>query len=306
MLAMLANLQERGTGVGADSEDETSLDQSQLDLDLDCNSSLSDVDGILPENLPELPTLPGRGIQMAPGAEGPSGVSSSSECAAAELRKMSLGSASRGALERSVSGAESTESVDSDSRASLSRSGSLKREVYGCEQEQSEAGEGSGNDVPTTETKQITEVSNTVSDTNTTAITTLPEAESSGVLGDGNIASENVNVSGEIASRIIEAAEVPEQSEAVTTVHQGDEVNKDIPREESENSACDQETLDQECATSDCESNKASGEPTLETKIRQDFSSEVHIDNNNANQNEPQEASDVSNAGNSLENVGQI
>lgn len=247
MVAMLTNLQEREAGVGADSEDETSLDQSQLDLDLDCNSSLSDVDGILPKNLSELPPLPGQGIQMAPGAEGPFGVSSSPDGASSEVGKMTLGFASRGALERSVSGAESTESVDSDSRSSLSRSGSLKREVYGCEQ--SEAGETSDNDAPTKETEQIVEVhvSNTIGDSNATAIATLPAVESTDVLGDGNAASKSVNVSG-----------------------------------------------------------KASSEPILETKDKQDFSSEVHIENNNADHSEPQEASDLSNADISLEDVVQI
>ena len=297
MLAMLASLQEREAGVGADSEDETSLDRSQLDLDLDCNSSLSDVDGILPENLPELPSLPGRGIQMAPGAEGPSGLSSSGDGAAAELGKMNLGSASRGTLERSVSGAESTDSVDSDSRASLSRSGSLKREVYGCEQGDSEVGECSGNGVPTKETEQIFEVSNSIGEANATAITTVPQDECL----DGNIASESVNMPGEIASPIIEAEEVPEQSETVATLHQEDEVYEDTQTVELENSACDQNTQDQEFAGSDCESNKASDDPVLETKDKQDFPSEVHIDNNNANQIEPQQASDESVADNSLE-----
>ena len=307
MVAMLTNLQEREAGVGADSEDETSLDQSQLDLDLDCNSSLSDVDGILPKNLSELPPLPGQDIQMAPGAEGPFGVSSSPDGAFSEVGKKSLGFASRGALERSVSGAESTESVDSDSRSSLSRSGSLKREVYGCEQ--SEAGESSDNDAPTKETEQIVEVhvSNTIGDSNATAIATLPGVESTDVLGDGNAASKSVNVSGEISSPIIEAAEVPEQKETDTTSHQGDEVNEDIQNKvESEDSAGDPNTQGQECASSDCESNKASGEHIVETKDKQDFSSEVHIENNNADHSEPQEASDVSNADISLEDVVQI
>ena len=304
MLAMLANLQEREAGVGADSEDETSLDQSQLDLDLDYNSSLSDVDGILPENLPELPPLPDRGIQMAPGAEGPSGVGSSTDGAAAVLGKMSLRSPSRVALERSVSGAESTDSFDSDSRASFSGSGSFKREVYGCEQEENEVGECSGNDVPTKETEQNVEVSNTIGESNATATTTLPKDESSDVLGDRNIAGESVNVPGEIT--IIEAAEVPEQSETVTTTYQGDEVNEDTQTVESGNSACNQNTKDQECASSDCESSKASDDPVLETKDKQDFPLEVHVDNNNANQSEPEQASDESSADNSMEMVAQI
>jgi len=67
-MAMIANLQEREAGVGADSEDEVSLDQSQLDLDLDCNTSISEVDGILPDNLPDIPS-----ISSARGTEGPSG-----------------------------------------------------------------------------------------------------------------------------------------------------------------------------------------------------------------------------------------
>lgn len=61
MSAMIANLQEREAGVGADSEDEMSLDQSQLDLDLDCNASLSEVQGILPGDLPETADILGGG-----------------------------------------------------------------------------------------------------------------------------------------------------------------------------------------------------------------------------------------------------
>jgi len=308
MLAMLANLQEREAGVGADSEDETSLDQSQLDLDLDYNSSLSDVDGILPENLPELPPLPGRGIQIAPGAEGPSGAGSSTDGAAAVLGKMSLGSPSRVALERSVSGAESTDSFDSDSRASFSGSGSFKREVYGCEQDENEVGECSGNDITTKETEQNVEVSNTIGESNATTTTTLPKDESSDVSGDRSIASEIVNVPEEIASPIIEAAEIPEQSETLTTcaTRQGDKVNEDTQTVESGNSACNQNTQGQECSSSDCESSKASDDPVLETKDKQDFPLEVHVDNNNANQSEPQQASDESSADNSMEMVAQI
>lgn len=54
------------------------------------------------------------------------------------------------------------------------------------------------------------------------------------------------------------------------------------------------------------ESNKASSEHILETKDKQDFSSEVHIENNSGDHSEPQEGSDVSNADISLEYVGQI
>ena len=55
---MLAKLHERGAGVGADSstEDDASLTQSQLDLDLDCNTSLSEIDGMVPGEVPS----PGR------------------------------------------------------------------------------------------------------------------------------------------------------------------------------------------------------------------------------------------------------
>lgn len=137
-LPLLANLQEREAGVGADSEDEASLDQSQLDLDLDCNSSLSELDGIAAENLPDLPTLTGR---VLTDAKEPSDVNASTEGAAVERGNVDLGSISREALERSVSGAESNESVDSDSLASLARSGSFKREVYGCEQDEDEVEE---------------------------------------------------------------------------------------------------------------------------------------------------------------------
>ena len=221
MIAMLANLQEREAGVGADSEDETSLDQSQLDLDLDCNSSLSEVDGILPENLPDLPPLPGRGMQVPFGAEGHSSVSTSADGAAAERGNMSLGSTSRGALERSVSGAESTESVDSDSHASLTRTGSLKREVYGCEQDESEASECSSNDVQAKETGQIEEVSDSMDDR--TATSTLPEADSSDVPGDGTVMNKNVNASEEIVSSSSE--EVPntvDDTTAATTLPEAD------------------------------------------------------------------------------------
>lgn len=305
---MLANLQEREAGVGADSEDETSLDQSQLDLDLDCNSSLSDVDGILPENLPELPPLPGRGIQGSSGAEGPSGVSSSSDGVAAELGNMSLGFASRGTLERSVSGAESSESVDSDSRASLTRSGSLKREVYGCEQEESDEGKCSGNDVQTKKTEQIVEVSNTIGDTNANANATATAtlSENSDVPEDGNV-GESGNASEEIASSIVELepAEVLEQSDTVTT-HKRDEVIEDTQTVVSENSTSTHNTQDQECASIDCESTKASDDPVLETTDKQVFPSEIHIDNNNANQSEPQEASEEFTADNSLENCEYI
>ena len=306
MLAMLAHLQEREAGVGADSEDETSLDQSQLDLDLDCNSSLSDVDGILPENLPDLPPLPGKGIQMVPGEGGPSAVSSCGDGAVAELGKMSLGSASRGTLERSVSGAESTDSIDSDSRAGLSRSGSLKREVYGCEHEDSEVGECSGSDIPTKETEQIADVSNTIGEANATVMTTSLEAERSDVLGDRTIASESENALGEIASPIVKAKEVPEHSETVTTSHQGGEVNENAQIVESENSAYDQNAQDQACAGSDYQSNKANDDPVLEAKDKLEFPSEVHVDNNNANQTEPRQASEESVADNSLEIVERI
>ena len=60
----------------------------------------------------------------------------------------------------------------------------------------SEVGECSGNDVPTKETEQNVEVSNTIGESNAIAITTLPETEGSDVLGDGNIASEIVNIPG--------------------------------------------------------------------------------------------------------------
>ena len=77
MSAMIANLQEREAGVGADSEDEMSLDQSQLDLDLDCNASLSEVQGILPGDLPEVPHILGDGSTEVPsGTETSSGTSS--------------------------------------------------------------------------------------------------------------------------------------------------------------------------------------------------------------------------------------
>ena len=77
MSAMIANLQEREAGVGADSEDEMSLDQSQLDLDLDCNASLSEVQGILPGDLPEVPHILGDGGTKVPsGTDTSSGTSS--------------------------------------------------------------------------------------------------------------------------------------------------------------------------------------------------------------------------------------
>ncbi|KAL9967673.1 hypothetical protein ACROYT_G025954 [Oculina patagonica] len=266
MLAMIANLQEREAGVGADSEDETSLDQSQLDLDLDCNSSLSEVDGILPGNLPDLPPLPGKGMHLPSGEEGPSGASTS----AAEL-----------GMERSVSGAESTDSVDSDSRASLSRSGSLKREVYGCEHEESEVSECSSKDVKTKETGQIKEVPNTIGDT--TATSTLPKADNSDVSGDEKIVDKSVNASEEIASSISEAAEAPEQNKtAVTTedtavdnAHVGDEVVEENKELESEKSISNESTQNQECTSSDCVSTKASDDSVLETEDKQVSPSET-------------------------------
>ena len=76
MSAMIANLQEREAGVGADSENEMSLDQSQLDLDLDCNASLSEVQGILPGDLPEVPHYLGDMDAKVPsGKDVPSGTS---------------------------------------------------------------------------------------------------------------------------------------------------------------------------------------------------------------------------------------
>lgn len=307
MLAMIANLQEREAGVGADSEDETSLDQSQLDLDLDCNSSLSEVDGILPGNLPDLPPLTGRGMQVLSGAEGPSGVSSSADRAAVEL-----------GMERSVSGAESTDSVDSDSRVSLSRSGSLKREVYGCEQEESEASECSSNNVQTKETQQVKEVSNTIGDT--TGTTTQPKAESSDVTGDGTIVDKSVNASEEIASSISEAAEAHEQNETLTTedtavdnAHEvGDEVVEENKTLESAKSVSHESIQNQECPSSDSVLTKAGDDSVLETEDKQVLPSETedkkvlpfqeHVDNNNGSQSELQEVSGEATADKSLDN----
>ena len=78
----IPNLQERGDGVGADSEDEVSLDQSQLDLDLDCESSLKEVDGILPNNLPESPTSSGEKAETCRPLSGDEGtcISGTSSC----------------------------------------------------------------------------------------------------------------------------------------------------------------------------------------------------------------------------------
>ena len=303
MLAMLANLQEREAGVGADSEDETSLDQSQLDLDLDCNSSLSEVDGVLPVNLPDLPPLPGRGMQVPSGAGGPS-AGTSADGAAAELGNMSLGSPSRGVLERSVSGAESSESVDSDSHASLSRSGSLKREVYGCEQEESEASECSSGNVQTKETGQIKQVSNNVNDT--TATSTLPKADSSDVLADGTIAGHAFE---KLASSISESAEVHKRGETVTTedididkAHVGNGFIESNEKLESESSVINESTQNQECASSDCVFAQASDESVLETEDKQMLPSEVHVDNNNGSLSESQDVSNESTAEKSLDN----
>lgn len=302
MLAMLANLQEREAGVGADSEDETSLNQSQLDLDLDCNSSLSEVDGVLPVNLPDLPPLPGREMQVPSGAGGPS-AGTSADGAAAELGNMSLGSPSRGALERSVSGAESNESVDSDSHASLSRSGSLKREVYGCEQEESEASECSSAKVQTKETGQIKEVSNTVDDA--TATTTLPKAESSDVPADVTIAGQ---ASEKLASSISESAEAHEQNETVTTedtdidkAHVGPDFIEKNQKLESESSVINESRQSQECTSSDFVLTKASDDSVLETEDKRVLPSEGHVDNNNGSQSESQDVSAESTAEKSLD-----
>ena len=299
MLAMLANLQEREAGVGADSEDETSLDQSQLDLDLDCNSSLSEVDGVLPVNLPDLPPLPGRGMQVPSGAGGPS-AGTSADGAAAELGNMSLGSPSRGVLERSVSGAESSESVDSDSHASLSRSGSLKREVYGCEQEESEASECSSGNVQTKETGQIKDVSNT------TATSTLPKADSSDVPADGTI---EAHAAEKLASSISESAEAHQQNETVTTAdtdidkaHVGHDFIEKNQKLESDSSVINESTQNQQCTSSDCVLTQVSDDSVLETEDKQVLPSEVHIDNNNGSQSESQDVSAASTAEKSLDN----
>ncbi|XP_073235946.1 uncharacterized protein [Porites lutea] len=150
MSAMIANLQEREAGVGADSEDEMSLDQSQLDLDLDCNASLSEVQGILPGDLPETAhILEGGGTKV------PSGTETSSVCGddvAVRLKNMSVDSGSINIVDRQISGAESS---DSDFA-----SGSFKREVYGCEEDENAAGECSGEGMKRKETEQNEVVTN--------------------------------------------------------------------------------------------------------------------------------------------------
>ncbi|XP_068715561.1 SH3 domain-binding protein 5-like [Montipora foliosa] len=143
----IPNLQERGDGVGADSEDEVSLDQSQLDLDLDCESSLKEVDGILPNNLPESPTSSGEKAETCRPLSG--------DEASTQMENMALESASLDTLDsRCVSGAESPRSPDS---LVSSASGDLKREVYGCEQEEGQSRERNSERTQTRELKLISE-----------------------------------------------------------------------------------------------------------------------------------------------------
>lgn len=300
MLAVLANLQEREAGVGADSEDEASLDQSQLDLDLDCNSSLCEVDGMAPQYLPDLPPLTGRGTHQsaASGEEGPSGASASADGAVVKLGNMSL----KGSLERSVSGAESSDSVDSDLHGSFDRTGSLKREVYGCEQgeNEAEAGECSNKDVQPKGTEQIAEVPKTIGETtavrsDTSENTTVsPKADSSNVQENESIARE----SEETGSSVSEATQgVHEQSESVETKDDGvditgDEVIDETQTLASDISASNENTQNQEPTGSDCESFKASDDDVLETgDNEQVLPSELQTDNNNADQSESRDDS---------------
>lgn len=111
MTSVLAELHERGAGVGAESstEDEASLSQCQLDLDLDCGTSFSEVDGVIP------PDIPGD-------ARGFSGASSTTEVVS--IKSASEDNTVVSTMDRTVTGSEVGETnVRSSS----------EREVYGHE-----------------------------------------------------------------------------------------------------------------------------------------------------------------------------
>ena len=313
--AMLANLQEREAGVGADSEDETSLDQSQLDLDLDCNSSLSEVGGIVVENLPDLPSITGKGEHQVPsGAKEPSGASTSAEGAAVELGNMSLGSVSRGALERSVSGAESTESVDSNSQASLARSGSLKREVYGCEQDENEEEECSSNKGLQKEgNEEIKEMPKKLDDKNACTtesdaseiVSDTPKVDSSSVQQDGN--TESANSSEEIVvQEQTETKTIETEDSCVGTANEGTVEESQTLESEISVGINDTESQEdvREPVSSECELSKTTDDAAVEEKDERTVSSsEVHTDSiNTADQSEPHEISAETTADKSLDN----
>lgn len=284
MLALLANLQEREAGVGADSEDEASLEQSQLDLDLDCNSSLSELDGIAAEHLPDLPTLAGR---VFTDAKEPSGVSVSTTSAAAEQGNKSTGSISRGALERSVSGAENSESVDSDSLASLARSGSLKREVYGCEQEENEAEECNiSNKEIQGEGYEKTSESTEILDRNITLTSEsdLPENDSDRPVGDSSSAQQEQMENENLDIRESGVASLQEAAVEVTRTLDS-EASFDV-----NNTDAKHDVVKTHDVSSKCESSQTNDE-AVEVELKDvptALLSEV-LTGNTADQSEPQE-----------------
>lgn len=178
-VALIANLQRRESGVGADSEDDVSLNQSQLDLDLDCEASLKDVEGVLAENLPE-PV----GALGETEARGLSSGSEAAEAVSTQMENMTMNSSSMETLDRCVSGAESPDSPGSVTSLSL------KREVYGCENEDQSQEDRSDGD-KTSELKQI--VHQTTSDTNDASMVTgdLSERKSTESLTDTSSSSKS-------------------------------------------------------------------------------------------------------------------
>ena len=213
---------------------------------------------------------------------------------------MSLESGSRDALHRQVSGAES-----SDSHASFA-SGSLKREVYGCEQDEDKAGECHNEGVQNEETEQIGVVKNLKTDDTCTPFvrTEIPEngddlsvAPSSDAQETGDVAKESANSCDEsVSPSQPQATGSHEQLENavreytnVITLHKGSEVNDMNQTLKSEMSATTEYTQNQECSISDSETHKALDDAVvLETEDKQIS----RLDNNNADQSGAEEVSE--------------
>ena len=217
---------------------------------------------------------------------------------------MSLESASRGTLDRQVSGAES-----SDSQASLV-GGSLKREVYGCEQGESEAGNCSSERMQTKETEKIGEVKTLKSDDRSSVRTGASEnstfltaAKSSELQDSGDIAREGVDSLEENMSQDQPGAtnEVHKQSEnfegegnGVGPVQEEDQCQTIDPSV----SPSAVHTQNQKCTSSDSEPPEATDEAVVVAKEGKHIS---QSDDNSGNQNDSQDVSQ-SNDGESLEN----
>jgi len=220
------------------------------------------------------------------------------------LEDMSLESASRGTLDRQVSGAES-----SDSQASLV-GGSLKREVYGCEQGESEAGDCNNERMQTKETEKIGEVKNLKSDDRSSVRTGASEnstfltaVKSSELQDSGDIAREGVDSSEKNVSQ--------DQPEATNEVHKQSENVKGEGngvgpvQEEDQGQTIDPEvsasaanTQNQECTSSDSEPPEATDEAVV---IAMEGKQISQSGDNSGNQNDSPDVSQ-SNDGESLEN----